>query len=44
MASSSSPSIDQKRVVEIVDAAAYAADKERREDRARKLLEAFDDE
>ena len=44
MSSSSSPSIDQKRVVEIVDAAAYAADKERREDRARKLLEAFDDE
>ena len=44
ISSSSSPSIDQKRVVEIVDAAAYAADKERREDRARKLLEAFDDE
>lgn len=44
VSSLASPSIDQKRVVEIVDAAAYAADKERRADRARKLLEAFDDE
>jgi hypothetical protein len=44
MRSASSSSVPEKRrVVEIVDAAAFQKDKERRAERGRKLLEAFDD-